>query len=937
MKSTKKLFAWIAAFAVILSMCGVFAGCGNKPAVTITEPGDATEPGATAPAGEQVAYSVSVRTAGGMAMEGVAVSVYTDEALTNMQGYSQTDAEGLATINLPENGQYYIGLSGVPKGYDVQTYYTFSGTSASITLTSSLVMGENLGETTLGLGDVMYDFTVTAPDGTQITLSEMLKEKDMVLLNFWYTSCSWCVTEFPFMEKAYQMYQEDVGIIAVDPLGESNEAIAAFPAAMGLELTFPLTACPTAWANTFGITGYPTSVIIDRYGVIVLIESGAITSLRPFTSLFETLTGDDYEQKLYNSVGELTIIPEPTYEMADSDTIANILGTTELPITYRPEEGDSATYTWPFIETEKNGETCLKASNQLIEDSYSIIYMDVTLEAGQALGFDFLRSTETGADMMYVIVDGQDINSISGFFTEERWETCYPLVAEQAGTYEVALCYIKDAETDVGDDTVYIKNVRIVSEDDIDTATYLPKQAATTEDGFTYNYVDVVYNSKDGYYHVGSENGPLLLVDLMGSTQFSEEDSIWMMAYNGNILVDGVDYLEGIEQYSNYALNSNLYGICSVNQELYDLLQMVDKAAGFDDADDKEWLKACKYYQSYGTDEQLEDPIKGLAPFSAYEAKLGTNISTNKFTYNRIIMPRGLFAKFVPSRSGVYRITSRNDSRDGVDGWIFDENKQILLSSDEVFERMFDEQGEVSLVYYMEAGKPYYINIALKTTNEQIGDVFYDIEYLGSSYSYFVSASPGAFTFSTDATGSAVNYTIAPGIDVVLGEDGIYYHDLGDGKKGSKLYADFYYSTSSISTPISSSEDIKGLIELGAFDFSKDENDTFILTALEYNDNDQAKTVEYLKTYWGADFETYYEMFKVEEVFAGIYHGSGEDYTEIMRQYEKKIITSGASELRGCVVVDEQLAEILQMLMDKYTFQGVETSWRKMCYYYEYL
>lgn len=935
MKNTKKLLAFLMALAVIFSMCGVLAGCGDKTD-DATEP-NGTQPQDTTPAGETVAYSVSVQSAGGMPLEGVAVSVYTDEALTNMQGYSQTDEGGMASINLPEGGQYYISLSGVPKGYELQKHYSFNGTGASITLNSSLVKGENLAETTLKLGDVMYDFTVTAPDGTEITLSEMLQEKDMVLLNFWYTSCSWCVTEFPFMEKAYQMYQEDVGIIALDPLGESNEAIAAFPASQGLELSFPLAACPTAWANTFGIQGYPTSVIVDRYGVIVLIESGAIPSLRPFTSLFETLSGDDYEQKLYNSIGELTIIPEPTYEMADSETVAAILGASELPITFRPEEGDSATYTWPFIEAEKNGEKCLKASNQLIEDSYAIMYMDVTLKAGEALAFDFLRSTETNADIMYVLVDDLDINAISGFFTEERWETCYPLVAEQDGTYEVALCYLKDAETDVGDDTVYIKNLRIVEESDIDTATYLPKQAATTTDGFTYNYAEIVYNSKDGYYHVGSANGPLLLVDLMNTTEFSEENSIWMMAYNGDILIDGVDYGENIETYANYALNSNLYGVVSVNQELYELMQKVDQAVGFDDADDQEWFKACKYYQSYGTKQQLEDPIKGLAPFSAYEAKLGKNVPTNFFYYNRLIMPRGLYAEFVPSRSGVYRITSRNDSRDGVDGWIFDENKQILVNTDTFFERMFNEPGEISMVYYMEAGKSYYINIALKTTNEQMGYVYYDIEYLGSSYKQFLSASPGAFTYSTDESGTAMNYTIAPGIDVVLGDDGIYYHDLGDGKKGSKLYADFIYSTSSISTPISSGGNIKGLIELGAFDFSKDESDTYVLTALRYNDNDPEKTVQYLRTQWGADFEANYEMFKVEEVLNGIYHGKGQDYTDVMRQYEKKIISSGASELRGCVVVDEQLAEILQMLMDKYTFQGVETSWRKMCYYYEYL
>jgi len=460
---------------------------------------------------------------------------------------------------------------------------------------------------------------------------------------------------------------------------------------------------------------------------------------------------------------------------------------------------------------------------------------------------------------------------------------------------------------------------------------------ATTADGFTYEYAEIVFNSKDGYYHVGSANGPLLLVDLMNTTEFSEEDSIWIKAYEGEILIDGQDYGEAIETYANYALNSNLYGVVSVNQELYELMQKVDQAIGFDDADDKEWLKACKYYQSYGTKEQLEDPIKGLAPFSAYEAKLGKNVSTNFFYYNRIIMPRGLYAKFVPNRSGVYRITSRNDSRDGVDGWIFNENQEILLNTDEFYERMFDEPGEVSMVYYMEAGKSYYINIALKTTNEQNGYVYYDIEYLGSSYKQFLSASPGAFTYSTDETGSAMNYTIAPGIDVVLGDDGIYYHDLGDGKKGSKLYADFIYSTSSISTPISSGDGIKGLIELGAFDFSKDEHDTYVLNAMKYNDNDPEKTVQYLRTQWGADFDANYATFKVDEVLEGVYHGSGEDYTEIMREYEKKVIKSGASELRGCVVVDEQLAEILQKLMDKYTFEGVETSWRKMCYYYDYL
>lgn len=923
MKRFNRFLGFILAVVMLL---GMMAGCGEKPA---------TDETAGAAEGA-VDYTVHVESVGGMPLSGVQILVYTDSTLADLKQAGQTDENGNATISLAQSDKYAFTLSGMPKGYAAEASYSFTGTSANVVLKSELITDGNLSEATLGVGDVMYDFTVTTPDGTDITLSEMLKEKEMVLINFWYTGCSWCVTEFPFMEQAYQLYQDKVGIVAVDPLGESNEAIAAFPASQGLNLTFPLAACPTGWATAFSVAGYPTSVVVDRYGVIVLKEEGAITSLRPFTSLFETLTGDDYTQKLYSNVSEIVVVPEPTFEMADSETVAGILSTSDLPITFRAEEGESSKYAWPFIEAEKNGEKCLKASNQLIEDSYAIIYADVTLEAGQALGFDFLRSCESGGDFLYVIVDGEDINSISGYLAEERWESCYSLVAEQAGTYEVALCYLKDSTTDVADDTVYIKNMRIVDETQIDTETYLPKKAASTEDGFEYTYIEPVYNSKDGYYHVGSENGPLLLVDLLNATDFNEEDSLWNMAYDGQIKVGGVDYGEKLEQYANYALNSNLNGICSINQELYELLKRVDEAAGFHEDDENEWLKACKYFQAYGTDGQLEDPIKGLAPFSAYTAKLGKNVATNHFYYNRVIMPRGMFAEFVPDRTGVYRVTSRNDSRDGVDGWIFDAEKNILLDSMNDFERTFDEEGEVSMVMRMEAGKPYYINIALKTTNEQVGDVFYDIEYLGSSYSYFISASPGTFTYSTDATGTAMNYTIAPGIKVVLGDDGYYYHDLGDGKKGSKLYADFIYSTSSIATPISSGEGIKGLIELGGFDFSKSEDDTYVLTALKYNDNDQQKTVEYLKKQWGQDFDTYYEMYKVDEVFQGKYHGTGEDYTEVMREYEKKIIKSGASELYGCVVVDEQLAEILQMLMDKYTFENVETSWRKMCYFYDY-
>lgn len=924
MRKSKKVLSLLLAVVLLLTIA---TACGKDEG---KKKSDAAGVSGSEGNGEAAEYTVSLKTFGGMAMSGVDVYIYTNSSLDEMKTFGQTNADGIVNFTLPLSNKYAIVLSGIPKGYDVKESYEFNGNTAIITLASSLIKDEDLSSAKLELGDVMYDFTVTTPDGEKVTLSEILKEKKMALINFWYTGCSWCVTEFPYMEEAYQMYEDKVGIVAVDPLGETDAAIKAFPESHNLDLSFPLAACPSGWANTFSVTGYPTSVIVDRYGVITLIEEGAITSLSPFTSLFETMTTEDYEQKLYNNIGELIINPKPNVEMDTSENISAILNKGDIQVTYHPEEEEkSKEYAWPFIATEKNGEACLMASNKGIDNSFGVIYADVTLKKGQALGMDYLISSELGADLFVVIVEGEDIFTISGFNEKEKWEKCYPLVAEEDGTYEVAIFYLKDEGTAVADDTVYIKDMRVVDASKIDTPTYLPRPAAVPKDELEYTYVDLVYNSKDGYYHVGSANGPLLLADLMGYTQFDETSSIWELAYNDKIILDGKNLREELEKFCNYASNTS-GGLCTVNKDLMELLKKVDAALGFDSEDDQEWLKICKYFVAYGSGgKQLEDPIKGLAPFSAPAAKEGKNISTNVFYYDQIIMPRGKLAKFVPSKSGVYRITSRSESSNGVDGWIFDENHQELLVY-EHDERMYTSTDEVSMVYYMKAGTPYFIDIAFWDVYE-VGYIYFDIEYLGAELDHFRLCSPGYFTYDSNATGDAMYHTIAGGIKAVLGSDGYYYEDLGNGKKGSKIYADF----SGITNIFNNS--LEKLIDMGGFDFSKTEDDLFVLNAYEQNGKDKAKTIEYLKEQWGENYDAMAAEYKVDEVLDGKYHGAGKDLTADARKFKNKMITSGAKELRGCVPVTEELAEILQHLMDKYTFQGVDQSWLKLCYYYDHL
>ncbi len=962
MNNFKRTLFMLLALVMLIS---TLAACnGNEGETSSTESNDSTsnssEEVSESVSSEEVnadgSYTVSIKTVGGIAMNGIDVFVYTDNSLTDLLQFGQTGEDGKVSLKLAElSADMVFVLSGVPNGYDVAEYYTFKGASTEIVLTSAPISDKNLSDSVLGVGDVMCDFTVTSSKGETITLSDVLKEKELVVLNFWYTTCSWCITEFPVINDVYTQYSDKVEVIAVDPL-DGAAAVKSFAAAQ--DFAFPMADCPASWANSFSVQGYPTSVFIDRYGVICLIEAGAVTSNRPWVSAFEHFTGEDYKQTLCENINDLVTEILPTFEFEGSDAVANAISADGVNITYRPEtEDENAKYYWPFITTEKDGEDCIYASNKGIESSYSILYADVELKKGQAIGFDYIISSEALCDILVVIVNDEDVYQISGVKDDEGWKACYPWVAEEDGVYELALCFTKDGDNNEGDDTVYIKNMRVIDSKDIDVATYIPRNAATlNDDGLTYDYVDIFFNEKDGYYHVGSVDGPLLLSDLMYTTQFNEEKSIWDILYNGEVMVDGKSYYDNMVKHFSYASNSSLNGICTVDKDLAEHLKIVASNAGFDGTDE-EWLKTCKYFEVYGTDgEQLVDPIQGLAIFSAPEAVLGVGKEENFFYYDRVIMPRGMFKKFVPTKSGAYRITSHNESIDGVDAWIFDENGEIIYTYENE-ERMFNVDGECSMVYYMEAGVAYYISIAFWDMYQN-GYIYFDVEYIAPKYDHFCAASPGYFTYDTGATGEDMYYTISGGIDVVLKDDGYYYHDLGldaNGKQiyGSLIYADFTGLTAVFSSPIVNvyayNEDgtvikdengnpveVKGMIELGGFDFSKTEDDLYILSFYNKNNNDYDATIEYLKKLWGESYDDNMEHYKVEDVLAGKYHGKGEDFTEAIKAFTSKIIKDG-SEKDGCVPVNEELAGILQMLMDKYTFEGVEYSWLKVCYYYKYL
>ncbi len=146
----------------------------------------------------------------------------------------------------------------------------------------------------LKLGSQMPDFTVVDSQGNTHTLYELLEENKMVLLNFWFIDCPYCVMEFPYLQNTYEQYQDSTVVLALTPYDELED-IETFRQTN--ELTFAMCEDNQRLDAAFGVTGYPTTVVIDRYGVVCLIHVGAVTQEVIFSKIFSHFTADDYESK----------------------------------------------------------------------------------------------------------------------------------------------------------------------------------------------------------------------------------------------------------------------------------------------------------------------------------------------------------------------------------------------------------------------------------------------------------------------------------------------------------------------------------------------------------------------------------------------------------------------------------------------------------------
>lgn len=142
-------------------------------------------------------------------------------------------------------------------------------------------------------GEVFPDFTVSLTEGATATLSELLKEKDLVVLNIFASWCGPCEVEFPEMEKSYQAHSDRMVILSLsgDP-ADTMQIISDYK--VSHKLSFPMGLAGNA-LDFLNISGFPTTIFITKDGTVGFIKVGAFVGEGAFEEKVATFLSDSYD------------------------------------------------------------------------------------------------------------------------------------------------------------------------------------------------------------------------------------------------------------------------------------------------------------------------------------------------------------------------------------------------------------------------------------------------------------------------------------------------------------------------------------------------------------------------------------------------------------------------------------------------------------------
>jgi cytochrome c biogenesis protein CcmG, thiol:disulfide interchange protein DsbE len=134
----------------------------------------------------------------------------------------------------------------------------------------------------------MPSITLTEyPDNKTIRTDDLVGKP--VFINFWASWCSPCKQETPDIVKAYKRYGNQVVFLSVNATSEDTmSAMEKFVKDYSIVWHVVLDKKGSA-LNTYNVLGLPTSVFVNRQGIITNVHLGLISNQNLNTNLQEIL------------------------------------------------------------------------------------------------------------------------------------------------------------------------------------------------------------------------------------------------------------------------------------------------------------------------------------------------------------------------------------------------------------------------------------------------------------------------------------------------------------------------------------------------------------------------------------------------------------------------------------------------------------------------
>ena len=347
------------------------------------------------------------------------------------------------------------GKEAAPAATEAAPAETVAETAAAVVAETEAPAQEAVSDGYYHVGDKIDDFTVTTYDGKEVSLYKLLEEKEMVLLNLWATFCGPCAAEFPAMQEAYEQYQDKVGIIALstDPT-DSDEILAEYVQKKGM--TFHVTRDTVNLEKRVHSSGIPTSIVVDRFGIICAIASGGEPETSVFTNLFEIFTAEDYTESIF--------MPKLSAKLAEAEPA----DPAQLNEALNGEGGNLvftnhiSRFYWPMVVEEKDGRTVASASNADFTETTAAVETQVEAKAGDVLVMDYKLGGSDNFSIMRMTVDKKDVkvNSLS-----RGWTTTYYQFKE-SGIHYITVSFEKSMFENDGTEGLWIDSIRLATGDE---------------------------------------------------------------------------------------------------------------------------------------------------------------------------------------------------------------------------------------------------------------------------------------------------------------------------------------------------------------------------------------------------------------------------------------------------------------------------------------